>query len=111
MSLLQLIPLCGPSPLSRFFFQGQPRMINTRFLCSDTNSTLDNLNSNPIDAAPDGPGPFSSQEPDPCPKEKNVFSLLLKIESQLRAAARSEQQARNQQLKRRTKTPSRNTNS
>jgi hypothetical protein len=83
-------------------------MINTTFLCKDTNPTRDNLNSYPIDAAPDGPGPFNSQELDPGPEEKNLFSLLLKIESQLRAAARNERQARNEQLKRsRTKTPSR----
>ena len=87
-------------------------MMNPTFLCKDTNPTQDNLNSYPIDTAPSGPGPFSSEELDPGPTEKNLFTLLLKIESQLRAAARKEQQARNQQLKRsRTKTSSRKTNS
>jgi hypothetical protein len=83
-------------------------MINTTFLCKDTNPTRDNLTFYPIDAAPSDPAPFSSKELDPCPQEKNLFGLLLKIESQLRAAARNERQARNEQLKRsRTKTPSR----
>jgi hypothetical protein len=69
------------------------------------------LNSYPLNEAPDDPGSFGSEKLDPWSKEKNVFTLLLKIESQLRAAARMEQQARNQQLKRRTKTLSRDTNS